>query len=184
MCLDEAIAWLCAPTLCRLKAGTLLYWHFSSEEELRASLLRLNLSWSGHGMCAVPLTLERRCPIYCFRPAMVQAALRRPDAQALLRCLGYPPRAPLSHQLARLRRRMSGANGFPHEMGVFLGYPPEDVAAYLRGNQPCLLTGFWRVYHDAEQAAAQFARMRRCMVRCRARWSAGDSLSMLCGENA
>ncbi len=183
MTFNESISWLCAPTLCHLKAGTLLYWRFPSEDALRSSLLRLNLSWTSHDLCAIPLTVDQRCPIYCFRPAMVHAALLHPTAQALLQACGYPPHASLSHQLAHLRRRMACTNGFPHEMGLFLGYPPEDVVAYLQGNHPCLLTGFWRVYHDAEHAAAHFAQMRRCMVRCRARWAAGDSMSMLCDEN-
>lgn len=182
MTFDESIAWLCAPTLCRQKAGTLFYWRFSGQEALRASLLRVNQSWMGHGLCVIPLTLETRCAIYCFRPALVRAALLQPKARALLQAWGYPPQATLARQLACLRGRMARTNGVPHELGLFLGYPPEDVAAYAQGNQPCLLTGFWRVYHDAEHAAAQFARMRRCMACCRWRWAAGEPLSRLCCE--
>lgn len=183
MTLEESISWLCAPTLCQLKAGTLLYWRFHDEDHLLSSLRRLNLAWAGQDICAIPLNLEQRCPIYCFRPTLLQSALLHPGARMLLQTYGYPPQAHISQQLTHLRRRMTGAKGFPHEMGLFLGYPPEDVASYLQGNQPCLLTGFWQVYHDAEHAAAQFARMRRCMVHCRARWAAGETLAMLCGPS-
>ena len=46
---------------------------------------------------------------------------------------------------------------FPHEVGLFLSYPPEDVKGFIdhRANDfKC--AGLWKVYGDVEQARAAF----------------------------
>ena len=52
---------------------------------------------------------------------------------------------------------------FPHEIGVFLGYPPADVQAFCRfGGANCKLCGYWKVYGDVEHARSCFARYDDC----------------------
>ena len=46
---------------------------------------------------------------------------------------------------------------FPHEIGVILGYPLEDVKGYMEnGGQKCLLNGYWKVYNNPEEAKRKF----------------------------
>jgi hypothetical protein len=53
---------------------------------------------------------------------------------------------------------------FPHELGILLGYPIEDVEGYIKNNgQNYLFSGFWKVYHDIERAEKVFESFR--MVR-------------------
>lgn len=61
-----------------------------------------------------------------------------------------------------LGRRLSGFHNekepFPHEIGVFLGYPLEDVKAYIKEQgKNALLSGYWKVYYNLEVAKNQFA---------------------------
>lgn len=60
----------------------------------------------------------------------------------------------LAALLRHLRRRLLWREGFPHEIGLFLGYPPEDVQGFLAdpGGGRCKLCGHWKVYHDVEGA--------------------------------
>lgn len=63
--------------------------------------------------------------------------------------------------LAYLSQRVSlsaqGMESYPHEMGIFLGYPLEDVREFmLRGGKDSLYTGYWKVYADVEQAKETF----------------------------
>ena len=45
----------------------------------------------------------------------------------------------------------------PHEIGVFLGYPIEDVVSFVDcPNTKCKMTGYWKVYHDIEKAKVIF----------------------------
>ena len=55
-------------------------------------------------------------------------------------------------------RRLAG-DDFPHEVGLFLGYPPGDVEGFrLNHGRNFKLCGLWKVYCDMEQATARFQR--------------------------
>jgi hypothetical protein len=75
-----------------------------------------------------------------------------------LRALGYPG-GRLEGCLSFLKKRF-GEPAFPHEVGVFLGYPLEDVIGFSRGEpSPYSCRGYWRVYGRPEKAERTFAYM-------------------------
>ena len=48
---------------------------------------------------------------------------------------------------------------FPHELGLILGYPPEDVEGFVsQQGKNSLYTGYWKVYKDTEAKKALFDR--------------------------
>ena len=48
---------------------------------------------------------------------------------------------------------MADYGEFPHEVGLFLGYPPEDVEGFIENKaRSCKLTGYRKVYSDEEKA--------------------------------
>ena len=54
------------------------------------------------------------------------------------------------------------AGGFPHEIGIFLGYPLADVTGFIRNKgRNYLLCGMWKVYQQEETAATAFQYYRR-----------------------
>ena len=111
--------------------------------------------------------------------------LRRSPALTQLRAIagvtasGYPVEQGTGAMLAHLRGRLRGED-FPHEIGLFLGYPPADVAGFLRdGGRGCKLCGPWKVYGDAEEAARRFAAFRRCRAALSRRVGQGVSLAQI-----
>ena len=64
--------------------------------------------------------------------------------------------------LARLIERIQVENEFPHEVGLFLGYPPADVEGFMYQREKYKLCGLWKVYDDVEGAQKQFDRLRHC----------------------
>lgn len=57
--------------------------------------------------------------------------------------------------LQQLQNRFK--NECPHEIGVFLGYPIEDVLVfYFAAETPCLFTGYWKVYTNVNTAKRIF----------------------------
>ena len=65
--------------------------------------------------------------------------------------------------VAQLIRRFRESGEFPHEVGLFLSYPPEDVKGFIahRANDfKC--AGLWKVYGDEEKARALFAKYKKC----------------------
>ena len=71
-------------------------------------------------------------------------------------------------------------DGFPHEIGLFLGYPPEDVQGFIDHRaMDFKCAGLWKVYGDQQRAQALFDRFRRCTQRYCALWQTGLRLEQL-----
>ncbi len=68
---------------------------------------------------------------------------------------GYYKSMNLNEILNRLKQRF--VNVCPHEVGIFLGYPIEDVKDFIKHpKKPCLITGYWKVYNDLDYAEKKF----------------------------
>lgn len=51
---------------------------------------------------------------------------------------------------------------FPHEMGIFLGYPIKDVIDFINNKgRNCLFTGYWKVYNNLNTALMIFETYNR-----------------------
>ena len=108
-----------------------------------------------------------------YRPQPLAALLARPNVVGFLRKAGYTNPADPQTSLTELQSRIS-AEGFPHEIGVFLGYPLKDVAGFM-GWAPLPFTcqGPWKIYGDptgslglAEAFRQSRCRMARRLARC------------------
>ena len=69
---------------------------------------------------------------------------------------------------------------FPHEVGLFLSYPPEDVKGFIdhrANNFKC--TGPWKVYGDEGKARSLFAKYKKCTEIYCALWQSGSKLEQL-----
>lgn len=72
-----------------------------------------------------------------------------------LKRFGYHENMDIRQCLSLLAKRFQCM--CPHEIGVFLGYPIEDVISFVDcPNTKCKMTGYWKVYHDIEKAKVIF----------------------------
>jgi hypothetical protein len=100
--------------------------------------------------------------VLVFEKAGLLRAIRERSALALLSGMGYPTEASLFTVLDYLRGRFI-RDDFPHEIGLFLGYPAEDVIGFVRHKgRNYKLSGYWKVYGDVEQAKKCFRRFDTC----------------------
>lgn len=75
-----------------------------------------------------------------------------------------PRRKRLSCLIGRLRNNAD----FPHEVGLFLGYPPEDVRGFIENRASGFkLIGCWKVYGDVDAARKKFESFESCTHRSR-----------------
>lgn len=178
---ERQLAQHCAPTLLGEKCASLVSLSREEFPQLEELLGQYNRRWAGCGL-RMQILCHCRCRslVYLYHPGKLAQHLARPQVQALLRKYGYEPGQPLEGMLLRLRRRLREEGDFPHEIGLFLGYPPEDVAAFIRtkgaGYKLC---GYWKVYFHEEEARATFARYDACRARLCRRLAAGGTLSQL-----
>lgn len=163
---EEMIINHCSPTLAGIKTGALFNCAYPSERELRSSVRAWNKTLSPKGLRVLPLRYNGRTAlIYIYRPAMLSADLENEAARRLLAKCGYVSETP-EGCIVQLLRRFAECEEFPHEIGLFLGYPPEDVCGFI-ANKACgyKCVGYWKVYGDEEKAKKAFAKFEKC-TRC------------------
>lgn len=175
---EETLVQLCAPTLAGLKTGNLFAAAYHSPQEVRDQVRRLNRVLVPRGLRAMPMRYGKaRALIYVYRPDRLQKDLMDEQAKSLLREQGYDGLAPAGC-LSRLRQRLTQEPEFPHEIGLFLGYPPEDVRGFME-HRPCKCVGCWKVYGDEAAARRQFAAYKSCTANYCRRRASGASLEGL-----
>ncbi len=177
---DEKVVRHCAPTLANLKTANLFTCRFDSDEEMRDGIRSLNARLGRKGVRALPLRWrEGTALIYVYRPKRLSTDLENELAQGLLRSCGYDCRGE-NQCIACLRRRLADAGEtFPHEIGLFLGYPPEDVDGFIHRRDEYTCCGYWKVYGDAESARKKFALLRKCSDIYMRMWSQGRDIERL-----
>lgn len=177
---EEIIVRHGAPTLAGLKTGSLFSCPFAGEKAMQRCLRCWNHALAPKGLRAMPLRWQNgRALVYLYRPARLARDLQHPQARALLAPRGYCCEEP-ARCLARLMQRLRTQEEFPHEIGLFLSYPPEDVAGFIESPRcgfKCI--GCWKVYGDARAARKTFGRYRRCTEIYCARYARGDDLQRL-----
>ena len=160
--LERALIAYASPTLARLKAGSLFAVPCDCAA-LAGDLRRVNDILRPRGLRLIVLRREpQRTLLYLYREQTLAESLAREDVQALLAACGYQSFG-VSMALSTLRRRLDEAPCFPHEIGVFLGYPLEDVIGFIRnGGRNCLCSGCWKAYANECEARRTFARLNKC----------------------
>ena len=178
---EELLVIHCSPTLAGLKTASLFAYTFADDREMRSCVRCWNRRLTGKGLRILPLCFENgRALIYVYRPARLSRDLRHGTACRLLRERGYPAGGTSERCIIRLMKRMREQDEFPHEIGLFLGYPPEDVRGFIEnGARGCKCVGCWKVYGDAETARETFAKYKKCTDVYRARYAEGRSVERL-----
>jgi hypothetical protein len=160
---DELIIRFAAPTLASLKVGSLISYRTTDFDGLQQSVIRWNTRLNPKGVKVTILQQKNDLfLLYVHRPKLLEQQLNRLEVQSLLCPLGYPS-CPLAESLGHLKHRLNKELQFPHEIGVFLGYPTADVEAFIR-HKGCggKCDGLWKVYTDVEQAQKIFAQFKKC----------------------
>ncbi|MGY5215942.1 DUF3793 family protein [Clostridium butyricum] len=70
--------------------------------------------------------------------------------------LGYPEQIEINQYVKTLKDRYEKYH-CPHELGLFLGIPFEDVKDFMEcTTKKCLLCGYWKVYNNSDEAKMIF----------------------------
>lgn len=166
---EELLVKHCSPTLAGMKTGNIFSCDFSDEKEMRECIRCWNRVLTKKGMRVVPIRYnEGRALIYAYRPKKLSLDLKDDIAEKILRERGYSTERS-ERCIVHLIKRLCEYDEFPHEIGLFLGYPPEDVSGFIEnkaGSFKCV--GCWKVYGDADSAEKTFAKYKKCTdVYCR-----------------
>ena len=177
---EDYIVRNCAPTLAGLKTGNLFTCPCQDRDTLLASVRQLNRRLSAKGLRLLPLRFsDSKALLYLFRPARLRKDLSEKTAEELLRCHGYDTGS-CEKCVVHLAKKLRREEAFPHEIGLFLGYPPEDVQGFIcQGPDCCKCTGCWKVYGDPEAAQKKFAQYKHCTKVYCAQWAKRKDIERL-----
>ena len=155
---ERALAYHCGPAMAGIKASDLFSWPLASEDRINAYAHVLEQ----RGISLRVLRRSRRLLLLVYRPPCLARCLACPRVRTMLQAAGYPALGNPEDLLNVLIHRLQ-QEGFPHEIGLFLGYPPEDVEGFCRNKgQNYKLCGRWKVYGDQDAAARYFRRCDCC----------------------
>ena len=177
---DLTIIEQCAPTLAGIKTGSLFSLAFPDDETAKEEIRALNRLLLAKGIRAVPIGKRKdRTLIYLYRPERLKADLKDPSAVQILKDKGYS----MENEnlcIAQLVKHVAKDSSFPHEIGLFLGYPPSDVKGFMNSPQDGVqCVGYWKVYGNRQAAEQTFQRYRKCTEIFRNRYKRGESLAQL-----
>ncbi len=179
MTLERLVVIHCSPTLSALKCSSLVCLKNAGPFDRR----ELD-SLEEKGVHHLFLTNRTGCPLlFLYRPDMLKRVISGEEESEILRPLGYDTSS-LEESLRKLTQRLM-EDSFPHEIGIFLGYPVRDVKSFiLNRGENCILSGVWKVYHDKETAERTFRLYSECTRCSLASYDNGTPLKKLCALSA
>lgn len=152
--IEMQIAFHCAPLIAGLKLSNLLMLKRMDLDRGTGILKRAGISYF------VVAVSNEKAAVLLFDRHGLENYLREKKVRQIFQRLGYQDYV-IGKILYVFRQRYEGYllqnKEFPHEMGLLLGYPVEDVEGFIRNaGENCLYIGYWKVYGNLSEKKALF----------------------------
>lgn len=160
---NNKLAFHTAPTLLGIKCASLVSLS-SSDFNIEFHLEHFNRMTEKKGLKSRILCVcGSHTLVLVYREKLLSRYLSDLCVQNILMNYGYSEYFSVAEYLDHLSSRIENSEGFPHEIGFFLGYPVEDVEGFIRNKgQNYKLSGAWKVYSDVEHARKVFNNYDKC----------------------
>lgn len=153
----------CSPTLAGIKTGNLFSYPFTNRCQLIDEIAVWNNSLNVRGVYFKILkTNASRVLVYVYRKNRLYHDLSCPKVRIFLNNIGYPTKD-MESCLKLLSMRIQNSMDFPHEIGLFLSYPFEDVQGFIaHEGKNCKHCGYWKVYNNENEKITLFHKYKKC----------------------
>lgn len=146
-----------APTMSKLKIGTMVNVTNGSRNlksvwdiYINKLLNRINLNY-------IELRESRNSILLLFyNDDLLNDRLKSNNIKEFLVEFGYEKDFTLFESLSFLKSRFEKLKCCPNEVGIFLGYPLDDVKDFNCHNNKCKVTGYWQCYNNEKYALKAF----------------------------
>ncbi len=158
----------CMPVLLHMKPSntvTVYRRHLQSQSEFVTKLAQI----AGFFRCRIKILFQNDTMLFIliYYPELLRRILQMEQNKKFLFQFGYTKKSmSLEYAIHHLKKRYQNYKEkgleFPHEIGILLGYPYEDVEGFIqhRGKH-YLYQGFWKVYSNVEETKKVFDRMHK-----------------------
>lgn len=182
---EKMIGYKCGTAMVGIKSAGLMCCRLSEYANIREELDAISKKLSGSGI-EIKILFDdgERIMFLVYRTAILKSRLESFEYAEFLKDIGYPIFGDLERMLDYLSFRCRKDGGFPHEIGVFLGYPLADIKGFICDPQACKHVGFWKVYHNVEQTKVLFERYKKCAGAILQRMDRGEDLGAIFARGA
>ena len=159
---EERIVEMCAPTLAGIKCGS-IFRLFGNPKGLANDIKKINSQLAPFGINVTTFRVRCGTLVYVYRDDLLQRMMTSDSRSVdLLSGLDYCTSS-TEGLVESLGRKTEEQGCVPHEIGLFLGYPYDDVKGFMENhgkNAKC--SGCWKVYGSVNEAMRLFALYREC----------------------
>ena len=180
--LKMQLALQCSPLLAGLKISNLLIVGVHNEARVKHLFSKSAIE------ARVIYTGSEKVTFLLYHREDLVRYLSQTKVREMLKWLGYEQPSPqrvLEQCCRKYRAYRERRAEFPHELGLLLGYPVEDVYGFIMNKgKNDLYTGYWKIYDnlsDTLKLFEQFNQAKELMIR---QVFAGVSISEIIRRNA
>lgn len=173
---ESKLVTFCSPTLLKMKAGNIF--NISNEfNELEECLNYYNQLCNQRGIYISIIHENNNSKmIYVYQKEKLNNLFNNHKFRAVLNNYHYPYQD-IDSLINWLKIRMNSSE-FPHEIGLFLGYPLTDVKGFINGADYKYI-GYWKVYSHVPQTLCTFDRYKKCTQELKRRFCQGERIEQL-----
>jgi hypothetical protein len=157
--LTVQLAMQCAPLLSGVKISNLLVTSVDKEGLVK------RLFQSSPFQAKVICKKEQKVIFLIYQKDQLKDYISGEKEAEMMRALGYEQTEVediLLEFAQRFQSYMEQRGEFPHEMGLLLEYPIEDVIGFIHNQgKNSMYTGYWKVYGNLQQALKRFEQYKQ-----------------------
>mgnify|MGYP000850268798 FL=1 len=153
----------CAPTLAGMKPANMFIFKSCGRRAVyaKADCWSCRLEPYGIAVCIL-----KECGgsflVYVYRKAWLDRIIKSPMISSFLTGIGYDT-VSSGIALTQLSDRLCLKKEFPHEIGIFLGYPFFDVLSFIENNgRNYVFCGYWKAYFNPSVARKRTDQYKKC----------------------
>lgn len=169
---EHLLVTYCAPTLKQYKQANMF--HIPKDDSIQSLVQIFNTELNPKGIYIVLIEQNDKYTIYVYNSKLIDY-ISSNQIRNFLNTYQYP--SSFESCLNTLKKRLNNKD-FPHEIGVFLGYPLCDVQGFIE-NRPYLCIGDWKVYQNEDDAKQKFILFKQTKEKMLSQIQTGQHLAQI-----
>ena len=153
----------CAQTIGGVKVSNLFNCSFENHEDLEKDIEIWNLILNPNDIYISEINTKNNSSlVFVYKKSLMNQLLKNKNTLSFLKDYGYK-KFSLDLILKNIKIKLNEKSDFPHEIGIILGYPIDDVRGFIKNNgKNYKLSGFWKVYSNTNHAINTFNTYKKC----------------------
>ena len=157
----------CAPLLAGIKISNLFSVKYEDYNELYEKIIILNQTLNKKDIYIRIIKKFNSSNsfylIFAYRKTKLSERITEKLIKVFLKDYGYSNCKSLNDYLCILTEKLNSSEAFPHEIGIFLGYPLNDVIIFIKEKGKNFVScGIWKTYSNKNHYEKVFSIYKRC----------------------